>query len=160
MRQLLLLGWRLPGQRALLQHRLRRGSCPRPKPGLVTICLVECGSDSECRGSGKCCSMGCHVHCTQPVPGKGTKPGVCPKRRVLHTFAPCNSSCSDDTDCPHREKCCFTGCGRGCLPPDKRITDAWLAAAQSPLSHLTHSSTCSPVPSCFPSQLCLPVLVL
>uniref|UniRef100_A0A8C4TW97 WAP domain-containing protein n=1 Tax=Falco tinnunculus TaxID=100819 RepID=A0A8C4TW97_FALTI len=48
------------------------------------------------------------------------KPGVCPKRRVLHTFAPCNSSCSDDTDCPHREKCCFTGCGRGCLPPDKR----------------------------------------
>lgn len=45
------------------------------------------------------------------------KPGVCPKRKVLQTFAPCNSSCSDDTDCPRHEKCCFTGCGRGCLPP-------------------------------------------
>uniref|UniRef100_A0A8C4TV41 BPTI/Kunitz inhibitor domain-containing protein n=1 Tax=Falco tinnunculus TaxID=100819 RepID=A0A8C4TV41_FALTI len=47
-----------------------------------------------------------------------TKPGVCPKRRVLHTFAPCNSSCSDDTDCPHREKCCPVSSGDIChLPP-------------------------------------------
>lgn len=37
----------------------------------MTICLVECGSDSECRGREKCCNMGCHIHCTQPVPGKG-----------------------------------------------------------------------------------------
>uniref|UniRef100_A0A8B9Z8Z0 WAP domain-containing protein n=1 Tax=Buteo japonicus TaxID=224669 RepID=A0A8B9Z8Z0_9AVES len=92
----------------------KRGFCPRLDPNLVTICLVECGSDSECRGREKCCNMGCHIHCTQPVPAK---PGVCPKRKVLQTFAPCNSSCSDDTDCPRHEKCCFTGCGRGCLPP-------------------------------------------
>uniref|UniRef100_A0A663EAD1 WAP domain-containing protein n=1 Tax=Aquila chrysaetos chrysaetos TaxID=223781 RepID=A0A663EAD1_AQUCH len=88
----------------------KRGFCPRLDPNLVTICLVECGSDSKCRGTEKCCNMGCHIHCTQPVPAK---PGVCPKRRVLQTFAPCNSSCSDDTDCPRHEKCCFTGCGNG-----------------------------------------------
>uniref|UniRef100_A0A8B9P5R2 WAP domain-containing protein n=1 Tax=Apteryx owenii TaxID=8824 RepID=A0A8B9P5R2_APTOW len=54
------------------------------------------------------------------LPGSpgGRTPGVCPRRRVLHTFAPCTSSCTDDTDCPRNEKCCFTGCGRGCLLPD------------------------------------------
>lgn len=89
--------------------------------------------------------MGCHIHCTSPVPGKGgagnlvggglqpgqtppvswspfpptAKPGICPKRKVLHTFAPCKSSCRDDSDCPHHKKCCFTGCGLGCLPPQR-----------------------------------------
>ncbi|KAM7091051.1 uncharacterized protein J5F26_011693 [Ciconia maguari] len=107
----------------------------------MTICLVECGSDSECQGNAKCCSMGCHVRCVQPVPAK---PGVCPKRKVLQTLVPCNSSCIDDTDCPRYEKCCFTGCGRGCLPPDGRTTvpllpAGWghwvgLAASSSPVS--------------------------
>nr|XP_025962880.1 papilin-like [Dromaius novaehollandiae] len=45
------------------------------------------------------------------------RPGVCPKRRVLHTFAPCTNACTDDTQCPPGKKCCFTGCGLGCLTP-------------------------------------------
>uniref|UniRef100_A0A8C8E544 WAP domain-containing protein n=1 Tax=Otus sunia TaxID=257818 RepID=A0A8C8E544_9STRI len=51
--------------------RAKRGFCPRLDPDRVTMCLVECGSDRECRGSEKCCSMGCHVRCVQPVLGKG-----------------------------------------------------------------------------------------
>uniref|UniRef100_A0A8C8VL26 Uncharacterized protein n=1 Tax=Pelusios castaneus TaxID=367368 RepID=A0A8C8VL26_9SAUR len=38
-------------------------------------------------------------------------------RRVLQTFAPCKNMCEDDRDCLGRQKCCFTGCGLGCLPP-------------------------------------------
>ncbi|KAM6053726.1 uncharacterized protein VSU04_011181 [Chlamydotis macqueenii] len=91
------------------------GFCPRLPPGVVTVCLVECGCDSECPGSQKCCGMGCRVRCTPPLPAK---PGVCPTRRALQSLAPCNSSCSGDADCPGG-KCCFTGCGRGCLPPHR-----------------------------------------
>lgn len=112
---------------------------------MMTICLVECGSDSDCKGNEKCCSMGCHVHCVRPVPGKGgqglggmggvgpdrpcghesfslstAKPGVCPKRKVLQTLVACNNTCSDDTDCPGSNKCCFTGCSRNCVPPARR----------------------------------------
>uniref|UniRef100_A0A8B9BV18 WAP domain-containing protein n=1 Tax=Anser brachyrhynchus TaxID=132585 RepID=A0A8B9BV18_9AVES len=86
------------------------GFCPRLDPDMMTICLVECGSDSDCKGNEKCCSMGCHSFSLSTA-----KPGVCPKRKVLQTLVACNNTCSDDTDCPGSNKCCFTGCSRGCV---------------------------------------------
>ena len=82
---------------------------------------------------------------TQPLFLPADKPGVCPRRRVLHTFARCNSSCSDDTDCPRNEKCCFTGCGRGCLPPRRSSLvpgrDTWLRPVFSS-SSMSSSDVC------------------
>ncbi|XP_014799189.1 PREDICTED: WAP four-disulfide core domain protein 18-like [Calidris pugnax] len=94
----------------------KRGSCPQSEPGLITTCDVRCSSDSECPGDMKCCHWGCSIRCMKPVLAK---PGVCPRRKVLQTFAPCTNSCRDDSDCPGRTKCCFTGCGLGCLPPNR-----------------------------------------
>uniref|UniRef100_A0A670ZPC9 BPTI/Kunitz inhibitor domain-containing protein n=1 Tax=Pseudonaja textilis TaxID=8673 RepID=A0A670ZPC9_PSETE len=37
-------------------------------------------------------------------------------RFEVFPFVPCNNTCSDDRDCRLTEKCCFTGCSRGCLP--------------------------------------------
>ncbi|XP_050763580.1 eppin-like, partial [Gymnogyps californianus] len=79
LRQLVLLGRGLPGQRALLQNQLRTG-VPAPH---------------------------------------GSQTRRLPQEKGAADLRPCNSSCSDDTDCPRHEKCCFTGCGRGCLPPDR-----------------------------------------
>ncbi|KAJ6651565.1 hypothetical protein lerEdw1_020838, partial [Lerista edwardsae] len=47
-------------------------------------------------------------------------PGVCLKKKVVQTFAPCNDTCADDRDCPLAQKCCFTGCRRSCLDPVRR----------------------------------------
>ncbi|XP_013909920.1 PREDICTED: collagen alpha-1(II) chain [Thamnophis sirtalis] len=44
--------------------------------------------------------------------------GVCPRRVEIQPFVPCNNTCNIDRDCPLTEKCCFTGCSRGCLPSD------------------------------------------
>ncbi|XP_033009902.1 BPTI/Kunitz domain-containing protein-like [Lacerta agilis] len=34
---------------------------------------------------------------------------------LVRTFAPCNDTCRDDRECPLTQKCCFTGCSRGCM---------------------------------------------
>uniref|UniRef100_A0A8C5RKB0 Uncharacterized protein n=1 Tax=Laticauda laticaudata TaxID=8630 RepID=A0A8C5RKB0_LATLA len=43
-------------------------------------------------------------------------PGVCPRRVEVFPFIPCKNTCNNDHDCRLTEKCCFTGCSRGCLP--------------------------------------------
>uniref|UniRef100_A0A8C3J9L8 WAP domain-containing protein n=1 Tax=Calidris pygmaea TaxID=425635 RepID=A0A8C3J9L8_9CHAR len=101
----------------------KRGFCPQLEPGLMTTCDVRCNSDSDCQGDEKCCHWGCTPILTVswcPFPPVA-KPGVCPRRRVQQTFAPCRNSCRDDSDCPGRTKCCFTGCGLGCLPPNRDV---------------------------------------
>lgn len=58
---------------------------------MMTICLVDCARDSDCKGNEKCCSMGCHVQCVRPVPGKGGQglggrgpwPGQTPWTRIF-----------------------------------------------------------------------------
>uniref|UniRef100_U3I6T1 WAP domain-containing protein n=1 Tax=Anas platyrhynchos platyrhynchos TaxID=8840 RepID=U3I6T1_ANAPP len=86
----------------------KAGFCPRVNSDMMSICLVQCSSDSDCEGNGKCCSMACHSFSFPAA-----KPGVCPKRRLRYTLLPCNSTCRDDSDCPGRDKCCFTGCKLG-----------------------------------------------
>ncbi|XP_042657115.1 WAP four-disulfide core domain protein 8-like isoform X2 [Tyto alba] len=122
-------------------HVGKLGQCPPPARTPLMPCDVSCSSDADCPGSERCCPTGCGRECRLPT---GAKPGVCPKRRVLHTFAPCNSSCSDDTDCPHHEKCCFTGCGLGCLPPARGTTAPLLPAGGGQrLRPAAHSSPAS-----------------
>ncbi|CAB1329601.1 unnamed protein product [Coregonus sp. 'balchen'] len=41
------------------------------------------------------------------------KPGVCPRRRW--GIGICVELCSNDSDCPNDEKCCFNGCGHVCI---------------------------------------------
>uniref|UniRef100_A0A3P9CYR9 WAP domain-containing protein n=1 Tax=Maylandia zebra TaxID=106582 RepID=A0A3P9CYR9_9CICH len=43
------------------------------------------------------------------------KPGVCPHRRFDNIM--CGEFCSNDSDCPDNEKCCFSGCGHQCMAP-------------------------------------------
>lgn len=43
------------------------------------------------------------------------KPGVCPRR--TRGFGVCAEYCSNDSDCPSDEKCCFNGCGHQCTKP-------------------------------------------
>ncbi|XP_029575511.1 uncharacterized protein LOC115166029 isoform X2 [Salmo trutta] len=43
------------------------------------------------------------------------KPGVCPRRRW--GIGICAELCSNDSDCPNDEKCCYNGCGHVCIAP-------------------------------------------
>ncbi|XP_039903759.1 WAP four-disulfide core domain protein 3 [Simochromis diagramma] len=43
------------------------------------------------------------------------KPGVCPRRRL--GYGRCAEFCSNDSDCPDKEKCCSNGCGHECMAP-------------------------------------------
>uniref|UniRef100_A0A8D2MD96 WAP domain-containing protein n=1 Tax=Zonotrichia albicollis TaxID=44394 RepID=A0A8D2MD96_ZONAL len=46
------------------------------------------------------------------------KPGLCPRKRAQSRAAACPNRCIDDRDCPGEHKCCFSGCGLACTPPD------------------------------------------
>uniref|UniRef100_A0A8D0C2U0 Uncharacterized protein n=1 Tax=Salvator merianae TaxID=96440 RepID=A0A8D0C2U0_SALMN len=109
------------GRQCLLPTEASPGYCPRPtrRPVQTRLCVTRCLTDWDC-GWGvqiprrKCCRYGCQQTCTA---AEEEHPGVCPKRIVVQTFAPCNNTCRDDRDCPLTQKCCFTGCARGCLDP-------------------------------------------
>ncbi|XP_063154167.1 papilin-like [Candoia aspera] len=96
------------------------GYCPLlilPR-GNDTICFKNCTGDWDCNSGvhipwKKCCHSGDRKLCLEAAE---EHPGVCPRKTVVQTFTTCNSSCSDDRDCPLTEKCCFSGCSRGCLP--------------------------------------------
>ncbi|KAK9405068.1 WAP four-disulfide core domain protein 8-like [Crotalus adamanteus] len=98
----------LPGYCPLLILPPRRGD----------VCFPNCTSDWDCNRMvnlplKKCCSFAGRQIC---VHGVEEHLGVCPRRVELQTLLPCNNTCRDDLDCSLTEKCCFTGCGRGCLP--------------------------------------------
>ncbi|XP_025047762.1 keratin-associated protein 10-5-like isoform X3 [Alligator sinensis] len=60
------------------------------------------------------------------------KPGVCPRKPASPDFAPCPSRCKDDRTCPGDEKCCFTGCGLGCVSPYKEKPEECPAVPTAP----------------------------
>ena len=45
---------------------VKPGFCPEVDTNSLGICSQECGSDSECLGTQKCCSNGCGTYCTEP----------------------------------------------------------------------------------------------
>ncbi|XP_072304750.1 uncharacterized protein [Eucyclogobius newberryi] len=90
-------------------------------PGLIlefedlSVCPMQCTSDSDCEKDLKCCFGGCGRTCMKPVRVvPEPKPGSCP--RPNH-FGTCVNSCSSDSDCEKDLKCCSNGCGRVCMKP-------------------------------------------
>ncbi|XP_060133404.1 actinia tenebrosa protease inhibitors [Zootoca vivipara] len=105
------------GRECRLPSEAIHGYCPRTQHRLDRPCTTSCTTDLDCDFGlriprRKCCRYGCHQLC---VKAEEEHPGVCPKRERVYTFAPCNDTCRDDRDCPLTQKCCFTGCSRGCL---------------------------------------------
>ncbi|XP_052810802.1 uncharacterized protein DDB_G0274171-like isoform X1 [Mya arenaria] len=46
----------------------KRGKCPKPVPGEVSICPVQCGDDFDCQNNEKCCPSACGGGiCVKPV---------------------------------------------------------------------------------------------
>lgn len=45
------------------------------------------------------------------------KPGECPRSLPSDMLGLCANLCNVDNDCAPQDKCCSTGCGRGCVPP-------------------------------------------
>ncbi|XP_033933244.1 WAP four-disulfide core domain protein 2-like [Pseudochaenichthys georgianus] len=52
-----------------------------------------------------------HFDIVFAVGADGAKPGVCPRNNGPGL---CVEFCSNDGDCPNREKCCHNGCGHQC----------------------------------------------
>uniref|UniRef100_A0A3Q2VC72 WAP domain-containing protein n=1 Tax=Haplochromis burtoni TaxID=8153 RepID=A0A3Q2VC72_HAPBU len=119
---------------------VKPGFCPHRLPAALGPCVESCSTDSDCHDSEKCCSNGCGHECMVPDIGEKTtnlimmlqvhiskylytdfvflsvKPGVlCPHRRFDNIM--CGEFCSNDSDCPNNEKCCFSGCGHQCMAP-------------------------------------------
>ncbi|XP_031444174.1 uncharacterized protein LOC116225756 isoform X2 [Phasianus colchicus] len=63
----------------------------------TTNCMNKCTVESNCRGSGKCCRIGCLFRCLQLVPARLD---THPKKKVPHIIGCCNSTCSSDTNGP------------------------------------------------------------
>uniref|UniRef100_A0A493TUH4 WAP domain-containing protein n=1 Tax=Anas platyrhynchos platyrhynchos TaxID=8840 RepID=A0A493TUH4_ANAPP len=51
------------------------------------------------------------------LPLSPAHPGACPRFPAGPRRVPCPNACSDDRGCPPEQKCCFTGCGLGCVTP-------------------------------------------
>jgi hypothetical protein len=103
------------------------GECPYD-PGNPTICLVECYGDYSCPGDKKCCTVGCHRSCHNPVfrttkAPPVVKPGECPPYNPFLRCPTRPDNCTDDGDCKVDLKCCPLNCqGRQCTCPVKSGT--------------------------------------
>uniref|UniRef100_A0A8C5X4K0 WAP domain-containing protein n=1 Tax=Malurus cyaneus samueli TaxID=2593467 RepID=A0A8C5X4K0_9PASS len=120
------------------------GYCPRAGSAIGPHCGMRCHNDTACRSGEKCCPRGCCTRCVLAEPGEvswGSPPraedgvhsphyavgepwagpakrGFCPRKRAHRSAAACPNRCTDDRDCPGEHKCCFSGCGLACTPPD------------------------------------------
>ncbi|XP_013909921.1 PREDICTED: WAP four-disulfide core domain protein 8-like [Thamnophis sirtalis] len=108
------------GQECRIPQRYMPGYCPAVllPPSRGDVCFRTCTNDFDCNHGiqlplKKCCDFEGRKIC---VDNMEEHPGVCLRRVEVQPFVPCNDTCDDDQDCPLTEKCCFTGCGRGCLP--------------------------------------------
>uniref|UniRef100_A0A8B9SSC4 WAP domain-containing protein n=1 Tax=Anas platyrhynchos TaxID=8839 RepID=A0A8B9SSC4_ANAPL len=102
-------------RRAWDTEKPKPGECPAGLPGLLGPCQEECGGDSDCPGSQKCCNSSCGNQCLPPAPAR--KAGFCPASAGLFPSYDCRERCQRDADCPGAEKCCLRGCDSMCLRP-------------------------------------------
>ncbi len=51
----------------VVRDEIRRGRCPAVDPNAIGVCVEQCGADSDCLGTQKCCSNGCGTYCTEPI---------------------------------------------------------------------------------------------
>ena len=102
-------------------QRVKPGVCPGVNaidPNLCKNTKNECKVDADCFGHLKCCFNGCYNECLkrpQPRP----KPGACPLADYIppENCSATSDECTDDTECPNRDKCCATGCRQECVTP-------------------------------------------
>lgn len=100
-------------------------------------CMVEPGNDY-----GVCC----------PNSIKFQKPGVCPSPDEVNysesTGYMCGTPCSQDLECKHMEKCCFTkGCKYSCQQPFN-VTNCHQARALSEVLQISEREGRGYVPDC------------
>ncbi|XP_039903755.1 WAP four-disulfide core domain protein 3-like isoform X2 [Simochromis diagramma] len=85
---------------------------PKPEcPPHLNLALSRKGCN-DCPRDHTCCVYNGYEVCIPPV---RTKPGECPRTHL--TVGLCGKLCSNDNDCPGKEKCCSTKCGRNCIAP-------------------------------------------
>ncbi|XP_072939938.1 whey acidic protein-like isoform X2 [Epargyreus clarus] len=97
---------------ALALSRGETGSCP---PTLsVDICDAACGPNVQCGGKQICCPTACGgAMCVDPMTKRHfvnlVKDGRCPE----YPRGPwvCSHTCTGDSDCPRKLKCCPNRCG-------------------------------------------------
>ena len=115
------------------------GTCQAPMPKVTTDCAgyqrIPCERDANCKGSAKCCDLGCGNECSIPAeltteaPTTTTTPlppveedeegeEVCPLmgKRCGEGETP-YMFCAQDSDCATGQKCCHDGCGYVCAEP-------------------------------------------
>lgn len=92
---------------------IRPGYCPTTVPD--EPCKANCTLDSRCPGKQKCCTLGCHKICVDPLTPPHEKRGKCPtpSRRSFT----CREDCRFDHTCPGEQKCCQDGCVSTCEDP-------------------------------------------
>ncbi|VDP03126.1 unnamed protein product, partial [Soboliphyme baturini] len=102
------------------------GTCPVFQAASTDkkLCTIECRSDYDCAGNGKCCFNGCGMSCiyNEALTNRIlNKIGQCPKPLTIHLKKPqssCSSSCASDQDCAGSQKCCKSSCGAQCAYPE------------------------------------------
>ena len=91
------------------------GICPDIDFNGFATCASECGDDSACGGSMKCCSNRCGRVCQQPDTVGRIKAGVCPSRVSGMSCTRIVRNCENDSQCIGGRKCCSDGCGTVCV---------------------------------------------
>ena len=115
------------------------GTCQAAMPAETRDCAgyqrIPCERDGNCKGSAKCCDLGCGKECSIPAelttiatmatttplpPVEDEEEGeeVCPLmgKRCGIGETP-YMYCAQDSDCSTGQKCCHDGCGYVCAEP-------------------------------------------
>ncbi|XP_064621578.1 uncharacterized protein LOC135484230 [Lineus longissimus] len=82
---------------------------------------LNCKSGEKCVMSGQNMPFGPVAECV-----KENKPWKCPCVRPPYAGVSCEMKCKDDGDCPSKDKCCSTACGRSCMKTEESIVAGYL----------------------------------
>ncbi|XP_044129013.1 perlwapin-like isoform X1 [Bufo gargarizans] len=93
---------------------------PRFHPLAPVLCppfgvINQCSTDADCSRDEICCSL-CWNQCINILP-LVDKPGICPQRRPCMADTLRSNGCTNDWQCPDKQKCCDTFCKRECTDP-------------------------------------------
>ncbi|XP_068556726.1 uncharacterized protein [Anas acuta] len=146
-------GTRAACHRACLGHeKPKPGECPAGLPGLPGPCQEECGGDSDCPGSQKCCNSSCGNQCLPPAPAR--KAGFCPASAGLFPSYDCREWCQRDADCPGAEKCCLRGCDSVCLRPAREKPGICPLTEAAPWTQAPCQASCAEDGQCPGDEKC------
>nr|XP_038022382.1 keratinocyte proline-rich protein-like isoform X1 [Anas platyrhynchos] len=139
-------------QACLGHEKPKPGECPAGLPGLLGPCQEECGGDSDCPGSQKCCNSSCGNQCLPPAPAR--KAGFCPASAGLFPSYDCREWCQRDADCPGEEKCCLRGCDSVCLRPAREKPGICPLTEAAPWTQAPCQASCAEDGQCPGDEKC------